>query len=369
MTLSASRKSTCSPGSGDGPAQLDLLAGLTPAPSGPHPAPVSRSRSRAKAPVETIHGICGPTSFASPVPAGPLHSWESRLRERLAMIGSTESPLIWKLAVTPAGRSMSRLARWTPPISEAGSIGSPWRTPNAQEPGVTLDRLVNADGTPWTPGQRAYDKDTGRLCQVGLPQEMEASDTWPTPTSLSGGSATSNPPGNSRAMNKMLEYAFGPDRGMGDRSATGLSLQTMQALQAPWSTPRASDGEKGAPNQSFGAGGQPLPAQLYAASPWTTPLATDPRQGYQRRPDDKLGSQKSLPTQIIDMLGLGENVRPSATTAPEPSGPITNGSPATTAKRGGPSPAFPCWLMGYGEAWLWCVPTPSEIKALKKKPA
>jgi hypothetical protein len=32
---------------------------------------------------------------------------------------------------------------------------------------------------------------------------------------------------------------------------------------SPWSTPRASDGEKGGPNQSFGAGGQPLPAQMH----------------------------------------------------------------------------------------------------------
>ena len=37
---------------------------------------------------------------------------------------------------------------------------------------------------------------------------------------------------------------------------------------AGWSTPRASDGEKGGPNQSFGAGGQPLPSQ---AVQWETP--------------------------------------------------------------------------------------------------
>jgi hypothetical protein len=42
-----------------------------------------------------------------------------------------------------------------------------------------------------------------------------------------------------------------------------------------WSTPRSSDGEKGGPNQSFGAGGIPLPAQ---ASQWMTPRVSETGQ-------------------------------------------------------------------------------------------
>lgn len=42
------------------------------------------------------------------------------------------------------------------------------------------------------------------------------------------------------------------------------------AAEQIWSTPRASDGEKGGPNQSFTAGGVPLPAM---ASQWPTPGA------------------------------------------------------------------------------------------------
>lgn len=44
------------------------------------------------------------------------------------------------------------------------------------------------------------------------------------------------------------------------------------ATEQCWSTPRASDGEKGGPNQSFGAGGVPLPAQSVN---WATPSAAD----------------------------------------------------------------------------------------------
>lgn len=51
-----------------------------------------------------------------------------------------------------------------------------------------------------------------------------------------------------------------------------------------WSTPRASDAEKGGPNQAFGAGGVPLPAQ---AVQWATPRVSSERtsSGALERPD------------------------------------------------------------------------------------
>lgn len=70
---------------------------------------------------------------------------------------------------------------------------------------------------------------------------------WPTPTSLSF--ADSHQPGNSYLYNK-----------------------TMALTADIWSTPRASDGEKGGPNQSFGAGGIPLASQ---SANWPTPTALD----------------------------------------------------------------------------------------------
>lgn len=361
MTSTASRRSISSPELADGPLQLDLLAGLMPAPSGPEAAPVSPSRSRAKAPELLMNGICGPTFTASSVPAGPLQSWESRLRERLAMIGSTESALIWREKVTPAGASISRLAPWTPPTSAAGSTGSP---------------------------------------QMG---------TWPTPTSLSGGSATSNPPGNSRSMNKMLEHLYGPDRGM-----------------AAWSTPRASDGEKGGPNQSFGARGQPLPAQMHQ-SLWPTVTTMNGMDRKGMRPSraatgrtggyitefiaelpeaalwptpkasaagetSRSGDRKDEPLMGGLMRGIAVSAWPTPTVndaknngAPSQfernsfalnvlqagtalSGPIMNGSPATMAKRGAPNPAFPCWLMGYPAEWLLgAVSATQSIRSSRRK--
>lgn len=221
-----------------------------------------------------IQGICGRTFIASSVPDGPLSSWESRLRERLAMVGSTESALIWREKATPAGRPISRLAVATRHTNGTGSIGS------------------------------------------------------------------------------------------------------------QWSTPRASDGEKGGPNMSFGAGGQPLPAQMHQASPWVTPSARDWKdsagmatEAGDRNRVDQLPRQMAqnavhwfTPT-VEDATRQGsaeawmkyrrEQHWPSARlrneiqmAGMEPTGPTPNGSSATTAKRGAPNPVFAFWLMGFPDEWI-----------------
>jgi hypothetical protein len=54
------------------------------------------------------------------------------------------------------------------------------RTPSANPPGVKAERLSTKDGQPMKMGQRAYDKETGRLAQVGLEQQLAM---LPTPQS------------------------------------------------------------------------------------------------------------------------------------------------------------------------------------------
>ena len=77
-----------------------------------------------------------------------------------------------------------------------------------------------------------------------------ASSSWPTPMSLHPGTASCNPAGNS-------DFA---------RKAEALALGITN-----WSTPKATDGAKGGPGQSYGSGGMPpLPAQ---AAQWPTPAA------------------------------------------------------------------------------------------------
>lgn len=297
-----------------------------------------------------IQGICGRTYIESSAPPETQDSrllflWESKLRDRLATIGSTESALIWRQKKSPRGLLISRLA----------------------------PSMRHSNGTGCTGSQ------------------------WPTPK----GSAA------------------GPDFAKVDRSSTGLSLQTVMAATERWSTPRSTDGEKGAPRQEFSGGGQPLPAQMYGASmaPWVTPSARDWKdtpgmatEAGERRRIDQLPRQMSqkpqatwgtptvhgnfnvkgmspdsgdgLATQMrgaawatmtakppggtaeqflarkqkarekgaslgVSLTDLGMQMAETALTGPAP-----NGSSATTKKRGVPNPVFAFWLMGFPDEWI-----------------
>ncbi|CAH0175605.1 hypothetical protein SRABI102_01589 [Stenotrophomonas lactitubi] len=158
---------TSSPASPVGPLQLDLLGGPTTASSGPVAPRASRSPLRVKEKPRMTIGTCGPTSFASSVPEGPLQSWENRLRRRLARTGSTECLLTWKQRTTPAGRSLSQLVPSTRPIAGTGS--GLWPTPTTcMHKGTSPAALTRKNGA-----SRAND----RLDHCVLAQAL-----WPTPT-------------------------------------------------------------------------------------------------------------------------------------------------------------------------------------------
>lgn len=339
------------------------LDGRTSENSGRDPAPARAKASRAKSSAPMIQGICGPTFFVSSVPDGPLKLWESKLRERLARIGSTEFGLTWKRRATPSGRSISRLVPSTRRISVTGSIG--------QEPlkGWPSPTVAWADG-----GQTSRSGDRrGEMLIGGLVRE---GSTRSTPTVQDA------------------ENCAGPSQF--NRNSAALNVQAaMHEMEAStWSTPRASDGEKGGPNQSFGAGGMPLAAQAAMtkeASSRTTPCADD--TGLRTKPYAQGGSALSLqaggtkewarPTPTSsDALGSrrhgymndGMERAASAQRVESPTGhpgttlldaallveteaigPVTNGGSAPTGKRGALNPDFAFWLMGFPAEYRSCA--------------
>ena len=269
MSLLDTPNSTFSPALADGPLPPALPDGQTTASLLPGPARASRSRSRAKAPELLMRGTYGPTFSESSVPDGPLSSWESRLRQRLAKVGSSECDLTWKVSGTTAEGLLSRLVPSTPRTVEIDSglllEADYWRTPQAAvtEPRSTVVKFS---------GRSPSDP------QVGLPDQVVATAAY-------------------------------------------------------WSKPRASDGEKGGPNQAFGAGGQPLPAQAFHTAMWPTPMAGTPAQN---------GNSEA------------GNTDSSRRTVELAHGTVLDGSSATTGKRGVLNPEFPCWLMGYPIVWVFC---------------
>jgi len=205
-TLPDTDSATSSRGSADGPSQPDLLGGPTIESFGPAARRASRSPSPAKAKPRLTIGTCGPTFSGSPVPAGPLSSWESRLRRRLARTGSTECSLIWKASATPAGRPLSRLVPSTRPIG-ATDCGL-WRTPNT----------VDAKG-----GTR-LDVKAG---QVQLCHQVKA--IWPTPTASLADKGVRSTEGAIREAAR----SHGPD------------LAAVAAAAAMWPTATATDAHRG----------------------------------------------------------------------------------------------------------------------------
>ncbi len=88
---------------------------------------------------------------------------------------------------------------------------------------------------------------------------------------------------------------------------TDPSHLTGQAINC--STPRASDGEKGGPNQSFGAGGVPLPSQ---AINWPTPAARDWKSDHGQKTDAELYGTKGAPLSRVASCRfspLGQTIR------------------------------------------------------------
>ena len=145
-------------------------SGPTTAKCGPALRRASLSRKQASSSPRKTNGIYGPTYFDCSVPEGQLRSLESRLRQRLASVGSTECLLTWKASVTPAGRSYSRLVPSTPRTVETASTLSGTTPP--PPPSVALMLWITASARDWkdTPGMSLTRSD-GRSRVDQLPRQ------------------------------------------------------------------------------------------------------------------------------------------------------------------------------------------------------
>ncbi len=293
-----------SPAAACGPSQQGSPDGRMIDRSGPAPVPASRSRKQASEPEQMIQGICGRTFIASSVPAGPLSSWESRLRERLATVGSTESALIWRAKTTPAGQSISRLAPSMRHTNGTDCIGSRWTTVSAR------------DGKD-SAGMSLEPRKDGRSRIDLLPREMISYSATPRASDGAKG---------------------GPNMSFG---AGGTPLPAQMYSYNP--TPTVADVTGGRKHRIGKRSNEPLlNGLLMSYSP--TPQARD------GMPPHSLEYIKAKKAQGHGMANLNDHMVHHFETAL--GGPTPDGSSApSTAKRGAPNPAFPFWLMGFPDEW------------------
>lgn len=300
---------------GSGPSQLDLLDGLTTDRSGQAPAPASPSPSPAKAPEQTIQGTYGRTFIGSLPPAGPLSSWENRLRERLGMVGSMEFDLIWKEKVTPAGLLISRLAPSTRRTSDSGFTGSQWATPRARD---------------WKDGSTVPPSRQLKPETATLGQQVAIATTWSTPTVQDS------------------ENCAGPSQW--SRNSQALNVQAAATWPTPTAVNRVRDEETLAKCAAFrkrNANQNTVPLYLgevaHGTATWPTPMTPS---GGRVAPGG---------TSMTGQTPDGRKVQ--VTTELVAFGTMPSGSQAQTGKRGALNPEFVFWLMlgSASDAWVSCA--------------
>lgn len=199
MTLPGFASVISSRGSAFGVMPCASQDGRTIGPSGPDRAHANRSARLAKVPGLPMNVTSGRSFSGSSASAALQEYLESRLRAKTASPGSTLYRLIWKVRVTPAGRSIPALRASVRRTSGSACIG--WPTP--------LSNSTNGVGT------------SGR--QGGLNLQTAASYAgWVTPAARdwkdTPGMATQRPDGRSR-----------------------LDQLPRQAALAGWTTPMAND--------------------------------------------------------------------------------------------------------------------------------
>lgn len=171
---------------------------------------------------------CGPTLPGSLARWNPSSSsWRTRQRsltgglvefsETLPRWGSMRNMELFQRKM-PSGLEAHRLSITA--AKESGSLAVSVHSPASNEPGISPGRLVTKDGEPFKIGERAYDKETGRLAQVGLSQQVLSLPT----------------PGASKACNDTTLTCSGDERDKPNK--LGWAVVSMP-------TPRASDNNQG----------------------------------------------------------------------------------------------------------------------------
>ena len=203
MTFAVSPKSISSPASADGPSPCASPGGPTTGPSGPEAPPASRSVRPVWASGKTTPDTSLPLFSALSPSAALQSSLASRLRQRLAGLGSPIYALRWKDWDMPSGPPICALRARAARTSDSGSIGarSGWLTPQARDEkggplrnrpkGVNLDEQVQLSG--WATASARDWKDTPGMAETGvnpdgstrsrldqLPRQVNLAG-WPTP--------------------------------------------------------------------------------------------------------------------------------------------------------------------------------------------
>lgn len=296
--------------SADGPTPSTSPDGPATAPCGPAPARANLSARQAAEAGQLTSGTCGPRSSTSSTSADLQRCLESRLRARMASLGSTLFTLTWKVRVTPLGRPICALRASVPRTSDSG-CGS-WPTTRAKD-GVTGMHQAFTD-------TRERGTDLATVAGWATPQAND-SEKRGQPAMIPG------------AQTCLPVQVIGATW---DRWGTNA--------HAAWPTACATDW-KGPNPLERPIGDDDLPTRMARLAPWATPTVGN-AMGSQAAKGASLSGRREDGSKATVSL----NMQACATL-----GATSNGSPAATEKPGQLNPEFSLWLMGYPNAWARCA--------------
>lgn len=196
-----------------------------------------------------------------------------------------------------------------------------WRTPASREPGISVDRLVPIEGGELGGMNRHFDRETGRMAQIGLTQQVQAREMWPTP----------------RAQMGSLHQPSADKEHKGGGKPKRLEVEVGRQM---WPTPDVPNGGRGIPkdaevrgNSLYTQDGRKVQVGLAnAVKMWPTPNARDWRSGKGTKPRDD--HAVNLPEAVSN--------RYSGKQYPKLPEGETSGQLA---------PQFVEWLMGFSRDW------------------
>lgn len=308
-----------------------------------------------------LPSTCSPSAPAEEVSISES-GWLFQLLERSAMWRSKPTPArswerAWKRAtwmrrlcgrISQTSTAVHGVASWISSLEATRANPSVWQENNAGRvtPGIcgptsgissaTSAGLMSSSRTSPTiyewdskRSMLTYDQWVTALRRVCLQRRKSAratnanaSSSWPTPVVPEGGRISKSPIRIKRSL-------------------------PLTSVVHHWAIPRASDGEKGGPHQSFGAGGTPLPSQ-----------AVRHLESRDWRSDSSLRTDE-------EMYGLkGRPLSRQAQTSSISGGPSSN---ETLSSRRQLNPAFVEWLMGWPRGWTACVSSATELSLWRQR--
>ena len=226
--------------------------------SGPAPARVSRSASPARAPGKRTPDTCGQSFIGSLSSVSLQQSLESRLQALLAVDGSPEYVLTWKVWDMESGPSICALRASARRISGSGSGG--WRTPSSTDgvrgsrkaPTHVRTRLNLADQTAGWVSPTAQDGERGsappRAHDTGVPLSQQVAG-WATPrvtTNGGHGNPERSADGKARLEDQVQGWATPSALDWRNEAGPGHDARMAETRGQPLSRQTATTGGRGA---------------------------------------------------------------------------------------------------------------------------